>query len=125
MVRIGVIGANHNHIYGMTDQLLDAGAELVSFYVPEPDLAAQFATRHGKDFFSDKPAFTDLAVLEEARQVQRETGRMYAISYSERLQSRAMVKAGELVFTQGAIGTPLQTVGLGPHRLNRKSRPRW
>jgi predicted dehydrogenase len=63
-------------------------------------------------------------VLEEARRVQQETGRIYAISYSERTQSRATVKAGELV-KAGAIGRPLQTVGLGPHRLNRPGRPRW
>ncbi len=45
-VRFGVIGLNHNHIYGMTDLLLDAGAELVSFYADEADLAARFAERY-------------------------------------------------------------------------------
>jgi predicted dehydrogenase len=63
-------------------------------------------------------------VLQEARRVQRQTGRIYAICYSERVQSKAMVKAGELV-NAGAIGKPLQTVGLGPHRLGAHSRPRW
>lgn len=82
------------------------------------------AMRHGKDFLSDKPAFTDLSVLEQARQVQRETGRIYAISYSERIQNRAMVKAGELV-KSGAIGRVLQTIGMGPHRLGAHERPRW
>jgi predicted dehydrogenase len=82
------------------------------------------AMRHGKDFLSDKPAFTDLSVLEQARQVQRETGRIYAISYSERIQNRAMVKAGELV-KAGAIGRVLQTIGMGPHRLGAHARPRW
>jgi predicted dehydrogenase len=159
-----VIGVNHNHIYGMTDLLLDAGAELVSFHADEADLAAPFGERypqadrardkaeileddtialvasaaiaderaalgisvmrHGKDYLSDKPGFTTLDQLAEARRVQRETGRIYSICYSERLQNRATVKAGELI-QAGAIGRPLQTVGLGPHRLNAPSRPRW
>jgi predicted dehydrogenase len=80
--------------------------------------------RHGKDFLSDKPAFTSLEQLEEARRVQRETGRIYAIDYSERLRNRAMVKAAELV-AAGAIGRVLQTIGLGPHRLGAHSRPAW
>jgi predicted dehydrogenase len=163
-LRFGVIGINHNHIYGMADLLLDAGAELAAFYAPEADLAAQFneryprarraraeaevledaaieliasagipderagvgiaALRHGKDYLSDKPGFTTLDQLAEARQVQRETGRIYAVCYSERFQNRATVHAGELI-AAGAIGRPLQTVGLGPHRLNAPSRPPW
>jgi predicted dehydrogenase len=44
--------------------------------------------------------------------------------YSERLENRATVKAGELV-KEGAIGKVIQTIGLGPHRMNIKSRPEW
>jgi predicted dehydrogenase len=44
--------------------------------------------------------------------------------YSERLENRATVRAGELV-KAGAIGRVIQTVGLGPHRLNAGSRPAW
>src|SRR5260370_23360688 len=73
---------------------------------------------------SDKPAFPSLAVLEKARQVQRETSRIYAVDYSERTRNRAMVKAAELV-AAGAVGRVLQTVGLGPHRLNAHRRPDW
>jgi len=164
MVRFAVVGLNHNHIYGMTDVLLGAGAELAMFHAPEPDLAAEFLRRYpgtpradtldrvledqsiqlvasasisnergplgiqmmrqGKDFLSDKPAFTDLGILQEAKRVQRETGQIFAVSYSERISNRAMVRASELV-RAGAIGKPLQTVGLGPHRLNRASRPMW
>ena len=163
-VRFGVIGLNHNHIYGQVGTLLRAGAEFVSFFAAEPELAAPFAERfpgarrarsaaevledeslhliasaaipderaalgiatmrHGKDYFSDKPGFTTLAALEEARRVQAETGRIYSIFYGERLENAATVKAGELV-AGGAIGRPLQTVGLGPHRLNAPSRPAW
>jgi len=42
MVRFSAIGLNHNHIYGQTNLLLRAGAELASFYAPEPDLVAQY-----------------------------------------------------------------------------------
>ena len=45
-VRFGVIGVNHNHIYGMTDLLLRAGAQLVSFFAPEADLAAEYGGRY-------------------------------------------------------------------------------
>ncbi len=82
------------------------------------------AMRVGKDFVSDKPAFTSLDVLADARRVQRETGRIYSIDFGERLRNRAMIKAGELV-AAGAIGRVLQTIGMGPHRLNAHTRPDW
>jgi predicted dehydrogenase len=44
--------------------------------------------------------------------------------YSERLENRATVRAGELA-KAGAIGKVVQTVGLGPHRMNAKQRPEW
>lgn len=80
--------------------------------------------RHGKDYMSDKPGITTLEQLEEARRVQKETGRIYSIMYSERFENRATVKAGELV-KAGAIGKVIQTIGLGPHRMNASSRPEW
>jgi predicted dehydrogenase len=80
--------------------------------------------RHGKDFMADKPGITTLAQLAEVRKVQAETKRIYSICYSERLENRATVKAGELV-KAGAIGKVVQTVGLGPHRTNLKTRPAW
>ncbi len=80
--------------------------------------------RHGKDYMTDKPGATTLADLAEVRRVQRETGRIYSICFSERFENRSTVKAGELV-KAGAIGRVIQTVGLGPHRLNLPSRPDW
>ncbi len=163
-MRFGVIGLNHNHIYGITEVLEQAGAELVAFYAAEADLAADFSRRHpgarlarsadeilederialiasaaipddrvrvgvatmrhGKDFLSDKPAFTTLAALDEAKRVQAETQRIYGIYYGERVGNAATVRAGELI-GDGAIGTPFQTVGLGPHRLSAPDRPSW
>jgi predicted dehydrogenase len=80
--------------------------------------------RHGKDFMVDKPGMTTLEQLAEVRHVQKETHRIYSILYSERLENRASVKAGELV-KAGAIGEVIQTIGLGPHRMNPKTRPAW
>ena len=80
--------------------------------------------RHGKDYMSDKPGMTTLEQLAEVRKVQAETKRIYSIMYSERLEQRATVRAGELV-KAGAIGRVLQTIGLGPHRMNPKTRPAW
>lgn len=80
--------------------------------------------RHGKDFMADKPGIITLEQLGEVRRVQRETKRIYSITYSERFENRATVKAGELV-KAGAIGKVIQTIGLGPHRMNAKSRPQW
>ena len=80
--------------------------------------------KHGKDFMSDKPGFTTLDQLAEARRVQSETGRIYSICFSERLEVPAAVKAGELI-KAGAIGQVVQTVGLGPHRIHPPARPDW
>jgi predicted dehydrogenase len=80
--------------------------------------------QHGKDFMSDKPGIVTLDQLKEVRRVQKQTKRIYSIMYSERLENKATVKAGELV-RAGAIGRVVQTIGLGPHRMNLKSRPSW
>jgi predicted dehydrogenase len=80
----------------------------------------------GKDYLSDKPAMTTLAQLAEVRKVQAQTKRIYSVMYSERLENRATVKAGDLV-QAGAIGKVIQTVGLGPHReiQGPAGRPDW
>jgi len=78
----------------------------------------------GKDYMADKPGITSLDQLAEVRSVQARTRRIYSIMYSERFENRATVKAAELV-KAGAIGKVVQTIGLGPHRMNPKSRPEW
>jgi len=163
-IRFAVIGVNHAHIYGQANLMLRAGAEFVSYYASEPDLAAGFGQRypqarlaasaaeiledesiqivlsagipcdrgplgvavmrHHKDYMSDKPGFTTLAQLEDARRVQAETGRIYSICYSERLENPATVRAGQLV-QSGAIGQVIQTIGMGPHRIGLHNRPPW
>ena len=80
--------------------------------------------RAGKDYMADKPGITTLEQLADVRRVQSETGRIYSILYSERLENAATVRAGQLV-QAGAIGRVVQTVGLGPHRVHPPERPAW
>jgi predicted dehydrogenase len=82
------------------------------------------AMRHGKDFMVDKPGVTTPEQLDLVRRVRRETGRIFSINFTERFEVRAVTRAAELV-AAGAIGRVLQTIGLGPHRLNRHTRPPW
>lgn len=92
-----------------------------------PDERAPLGVRvmkAGKDYLVDKPGIITLEQLAEVRKVQKETKRIYSIMYSERFENRATVKAGELV-KSGAIGTVIQTIGLGPHRMTPASRPDW
>ncbi len=80
--------------------------------------------QHGKDYLVDKPGITTLKQLAQVKKVQKATGRIYSIMYSERFENKATVKAGELV-KAGVIGKVIQTIGLGPHRMSIKSRPEW
>ena len=109
------------------DEILeDDGIQLVLSSII-PDERAPLGIRvmkHGKDYMSDKPGITTLDQLADVRRVQAETRRIYSIMYSERLENRATVRAGELV-KAGAIGQVVQTVGLGPHRMDAKTRPAW
>jgi predicted dehydrogenase len=82
------------------------------------------AMRHGKDVMTDKPGCTTLADLAALRHAVAETGRIWSVDFSERFEVPAVTKADELV-RAGAIGTVVQTIGLGPHRLNRPLRPGW
>ncbi|MDR2429919.1 MAG: Gfo/Idh/MocA family oxidoreductase [Puniceicoccales bacterium] len=78
----------------------------------------------GKDYFTDKTPFTELAQLDEARRVATATGRKYMVYYSERLHTESGMYATDLV-QSGAIGKVIHVLGLGPHRLSKASRPAW
>src|SRR5438045_6859302 len=80
--------------------------------------------KHGKDYLSDKPGITTLEQLADVKKAIAETKKTYAILYSERLEVKAAVHAGDLV-KQGAIGKVVQTVNLAPHQVNAPSRPAW
>jgi predicted dehydrogenase len=109
------------------DEILgDKSVQLV-LGAPIPDLRAPLGIRAmqaGKDYLGDKPAITTLEQLAEVRKTIKATKRKFAIMYSERLEVRSAVHAGELV-QQGAIGKVIQTVNLAPHRMNIPSRPQW
>ncbi len=162
--RFAVIGLDHGHIYGMCNGLLEAGAELLTVYDPDPHKVAAFCQtykpvktaksqdeiledeslqlvasasipsergplgvrvmEHGKDYFADKPPFTTLDQLEQARKKTRETQRKFFVYYAERLHVESAIFAGQLI-QQGAIGRVLQVTGFGPHRLNIQQRPAW
>ena len=163
-IRFAVIGLNHGHIYGQTELMLRAGAELVTVYAKEPELVEAYRSVYpqavlapseeaileddsiqlvvnagipserapvgirvmqaGKDFMVDKPGVTTLAQLAEVRKVQAETGRIYSVCYSERLEVAASVKAGVVVHA-GAIGDVVQVAFLAPHHHRPASRAPW
>ena len=78
----------------------------------------------GKDVMTDKPGCTTMAQLDAIMAMQAKTGRIWSVDFSEHFEVPAVARAAELV-AQGAIGRVVQTVGLGPHRLNRATRPDW
>ncbi|HEX5284282.1 MAG TPA: Gfo/Idh/MocA family oxidoreductase [Bryocella sp.] len=88
--------------------------------------------RAGKDFLSDKPGITTLEQLAEVRRTIAETKRIYGIMYSERLEVKGAVKAGDLV-QAGAIGRVIQTINIAPHQIHQgagdsgggEGRPDW
>jgi len=91
------------------------------------------AMKHGKDFLADKPGITTLEQLAAVRKTIAETKRIYAIMYSELLEVKAAVYAGELV-RQGAIGKVIQTINIAPHQIFQRGggdaggasqRPEW
>ncbi|WP_213980840.1 Gfo/Idh/MocA family oxidoreductase [Sphingomonas sp. dw_22] len=108
-------------------EILDDKSILLVAGAPIPDLRAPLGIRvmrAGKDYLGDKPAITTLAQLAEVRKAVKETGRKFAIMYSERLESRASVHAGQLV-DEGRIGKVVQTINIAPHRISPASRPDW
>jgi predicted dehydrogenase len=90
------------------------------------------AMKAGKDFLADKPGIITLADLALVKKTIAETGRIYGILYSERLEVRAAVHAGELI-RQGAIGKVIQTINIAPHQVIQRAgdngggsqRPDW
>jgi predicted dehydrogenase len=82
------------------------------------------AMRAGKDVMVDKPGVTSFDQLAAVEAAVAETGRIFSICFSERFIVPATLIAGKLI-ADGAIGRVVQTIGLGPHRLNRAIRPGW
>ena len=164
-LKFAAIGIDHRHIFGMAQNLIDAGAEFVGWFtegnpaptegftkrfpnVPRVETAESLlgdssialivlsgiprdraawavkAMDAGKDVMSDKPGCTTFDQLKDIEDCVARTKRIWTIDFSERFEVPSVTKAAELV-ADGAIGRVIQTVGLGPHRLNRATRPDW
>ncbi len=109
------------------EQLLeDPGIDLI-LIADIPDQRADWAVaamRAGKDVMVDKPGCISHRQLDALRRTVGETARIWSVDFSERFEVPAVGKALRLV-NEGAIGDVVQTVGLGPHRLNSSTRPDW
>lgn len=164
-LKLGVIGIDHGHIFGMLGHLLARGCRCAQYWTDGPAVTqtkfgevfaqieqvsdrrvilddpavdvvliasvpadrARFAIEAmeaGKDVMVDKPGVTTLDDLAALRRVQARTKRIWSVNFSERFQVPAVTKADELV-TGGAIGRVVQTLGIGPHKQNLKTRPHW
>ncbi|MGC3937759.1 Gfo/Idh/MocA family protein [Roseobacter sp. EG26] len=108
------------------EEALACGASLAMISAVPADRAALAvaAMQRGMDVMTDKPGCTTLEQLDEIKTCVSETGRIWSINFSERFEVPAVTRATELV-QAGAIGKVVNTVGLGPHRLNRATRPDW
>ena len=82
------------------------------------------AMRAGKDVMVDKPGVTSFEQLAAVERAVAETGRIFSVCFSERFIVPSTIVAGKLI-ADGAIGRIVQTLDLGPHRLNRAIRPVW
>jgi predicted dehydrogenase len=162
---IGIVGADHMHIFGMLAGMRSAGAVCKGYWTERtPDVLDEAALNfgdiprvedrrrlledpaidlilvaaipadrarlsieamsYGKDVMCDKPGCIRLEDVAALRRTVEETGRIWSVNFSERYQVPGMLKAAEMV-GEGAIGKVIQTVGLGPHRLNRHLRQPW
>jgi len=102
------------------DEIIHADVQLIlsSQIANERAQIGVRAMKAGKDFLSDKPAITTLEDLAAVRKTIAETKRIFGIMYSERLEVKAAVYAGELI-KQGAIGRVVQTINIAPHQIQQ------
>ncbi len=59
--RVGVIGLDHGHIFGMCNGIIEAGAELAGVYDPDPAKVANFQ----KTFPDARAVASEAAILED------------------------------------------------------------
>ncbi len=108
------------------EDALTSGADLALISAIPADRAALTirAMQNGMDVMTDKPGCTTFEQLDQIKRTVKDTGRIWSVNFSERFETPVSTRAAELV-EAGAIGRVIQTVGLGPHRLNRATRPEW
>ena len=114
------------HRFATLQEALGAGADLALVSAIPADRAALsvHAMQAGHDVMTDKPGCTTLAQLAQIKAAVADTGRIWSINFSERFEVPCVTLADQLV-QEGAIGRVVHTTGLGPHRLNRATRPDW
>lgn len=108
-------------------QILDDESILLVLIACAPENRAALAIQamqHGKDVMVDKPGCLTLEELTAIEATVAETGRIWSVNFSERFEVRAVTVASQLV-KDGVIGQVVQTMSLGPHRLNAAMRPDW
>lgn len=164
-LQFAALGIDHRHIFGMSGNMQNSGAEFVSWWTEgAPDTQESFEKRFpdvpkveelsdilgnsdidlvlianipskraelaiaameaGKDVMVDKPGCTTLEQLNAIKDCVARTGRIWSVNFSERFEVASVTRAAELV-QDGAIGKVVQTLGMGPHRLNEPTRPDW
>lgn len=165
MIKFGVIGLDHRHIYEQVGRLLELGCECKGYWTegePQPlkgfierfpdikrvedkmelidninvelivtaaipsdrvEIALE-ALKYAQHVMVDKPGCTSLEDLERIKTAVADSGRIWSVNFSERFEVPAVTKAAELI-AEGRIGNVVQTIGMGPHRLNKHLRPDW
>jgi len=155
-IKFSVCGMSHDHIYGMIGAIQRGGGVLVAAWGGEQDKLAAFKKRFPdvkvvatQDEIINDPStqlvlssqianerarigITTLEDLAAVRKTIAETKKIYAIMYSELLEVKAAIKAGELV-QAGAIGKVIQTINIAPHQIHQgqgdagggSGRPEW
>ncbi len=107
--------------------LLDSSSiQLVLVATPPAQRAALSirAMQHGKDVMLDKPGCLTVSELEEIKACIADTGRIWSVDFSERFEVSAVTFADQLL-AENKIGEVVQTLSVGPHRLNAETRPDW
>ena len=104
----------------------DPAIELVvTAAVPsERGLIAARVLESGRDVVADKPLCVDREALDAVTSAHARTGGHLTVWFGERLYNPAVLRAVELV-RDGLIGGVLHFTGLGPHLLERETRPVW
>ncbi len=82
------------------------------------------AMKAGKHFFVDKAPLVTEEQLDAVRAAVKETGKRYAVYYSEGMHNEAAVFAADLI-RRGVIGPVFHMEGLAPHLLGPENRPDW
>ena len=131
--------ANHSRFQGFVERYPDLPrTDDVQLLLDDPDIQlivtaaipadraeiAIRAIRAGKDVMTDKPGCTSYDDLVDIKATVAATGRIWSVNFSERFEVPAVTKAAALV-AEGRIGRVIQTLGTGPHRLNKHLRPDW